>query len=419
MSTNSRHRPDSLRAAVIAPPEAAPPRARLRSAGRIVGVDIARCLALLGMMATHILPGTDPADGSVTWVHEIAGGRSSALFAVLAGVSLALVTGRGTPMRGKALASARVSIAVRATLIALIGLGLGELDSGVAVILTYYGVLFLLAFPFLGWGPRRLAALALVWAVAAPIASHLLRGEVRESTYGLPAFERLAEDPARLLLELTFTGYYPAVPWLAYVLAGLALGRLTLSSPRVAGAIAAIGGGLAVAALSLSALLVAAGRGTLEAAARAAGSSGLDELLAGGTYGVTPTNTAWWLVTDARHSATPLDLLHTTGTAMLVLGLALLAGQAAPRLLARVFAAGTMTLTLYTAHVLALALLTEKGIGPERGTQLYAVHAVAALVLAALWAAAFGSGPLERLTTSGSRAAARVLVRPAPARGSG
>ena len=32
-----------------------------------------------------------------------------------------------------------------------------------------------------------------------------------------------------MLAELTFTGYYPAVPWLAYLLVGLALGRLDLA----------------------------------------------------------------------------------------------------------------------------------------------------------------------------------------------
>ena len=64
-------------------------------AGRVVGLDAARALALLGMMATHILVGVD-ADG-VTLPQQIAGGRASALFAVLAEVSLALMTGGTTP----------------------------------------------------------------------------------------------------------------------------------------------------------------------------------------------------------------------------------------------------------------------------------------------------------------------------------
>jgi hypothetical protein len=50
------------------------------------------------MIATHALPARD-AGGGLAQAHEIAGGRASALFAVLAGVSLALVSGGSRPVR--------------------------------------------------------------------------------------------------------------------------------------------------------------------------------------------------------------------------------------------------------------------------------------------------------------------------------
>jgi peptidoglycan/LPS O-acetylase OafA/YrhL len=56
---------------------------------RLVGLDVARCLALLGMVATHVLD-ERTADGGLTF-EQLAGGRASALFAVLAGVTLAAV----------------------------------------------------------------------------------------------------------------------------------------------------------------------------------------------------------------------------------------------------------------------------------------------------------------------------------------
>jgi uncharacterized membrane protein len=65
-------------------------------AGRIVGLDVARCLALLGMVATHVLLDRG-ADGDLTSTQWLAGGRASALFAVLAGASLALMTGGRRP----------------------------------------------------------------------------------------------------------------------------------------------------------------------------------------------------------------------------------------------------------------------------------------------------------------------------------
>lgn len=113
-----------------------------------------------------------------------------------------------------------MGIALRAAGIAAIGLVLGGLDSGVAVILAYYGVLFLLALPFLGLGWRALGVLAAVWAVAAPVLSQLVRPHLPAPTYAVASIDQLVTEPHILFADLTFTGYYPAVSWVAYVLAG-------------------------------------------------------------------------------------------------------------------------------------------------------------------------------------------------------
>ena len=81
---------------------------------RVVGVDMARCLALLGMMATHILPGYEGLE--IPWPQQLAGGRASALFAVLAGVSLSLTTGREHPVHGRERIARSCGLAVRALL---------------------------------------------------------------------------------------------------------------------------------------------------------------------------------------------------------------------------------------------------------------------------------------------------------------
>ena len=62
-------------------------RTRVR---RLVGLDVARCLALLGMVAAHVLDERSP-DGTLTRTSWLVDGRASALFAVLAGVSLVLM----------------------------------------------------------------------------------------------------------------------------------------------------------------------------------------------------------------------------------------------------------------------------------------------------------------------------------------
>ena len=46
------------------------------SQGRLVGLDVARCLALLGMVATHVLDERTPG-GDLTTAQWLAGGRAS------------------------------------------------------------------------------------------------------------------------------------------------------------------------------------------------------------------------------------------------------------------------------------------------------------------------------------------------------
>jgi len=82
-------------------------------AGRLVGVDVARGIALLTMAATHMLP-VETEAGRLTLTGWLFAGRASALFAVLAGVSLAIVTGGATPKSGLHMRRARVIIAIRA-----------------------------------------------------------------------------------------------------------------------------------------------------------------------------------------------------------------------------------------------------------------------------------------------------------------
>ena len=106
------------------------------------------------MMATHLLPTFEAnADLTPTWIGLTFSGRAAALFAVLAGVGLALSTGKQGPLAGlRDLRAARRGIALRALVIAAVGLILGGLEVNLAIILVHYAVLFLCVLPFLGLG---------------------------------------------------------------------------------------------------------------------------------------------------------------------------------------------------------------------------------------------------------------------------
>ena len=374
-----------------------PPTGRPRT--RLVGVDAARAVALAGMASVHILP-VQAADGSDTVAGAIAAGRASALFAVLAGVGVALATGgTGPPVRGRAHAAAAAGLLVRGLLVALIGLALVELDPPVAVILAYYGLLFAVATPLLRLRTPVLAASAAVWCVAGPVASHVLRAGRAALPDDQPGFAALAA-PGDLLRELTLTGYYPVLPWLTYLLAGMAVGRADLRSVRVAWGL--LGGGvvLAVAAAAGSALLLGPG----------GGAAVLGPDLTERWFGTVPTDSWWWLAVEAPHTGTPFDLAHTTGTALAVLGAALLLARAAPALLWPLAAVGAMPLTLYTLHVTALAVDEPEPGGTALGT-LLAVHLIAALVIGVTVRAAGWRGPLEAAVGAVSGAARRAVAQ--------
>jgi uncharacterized membrane protein YeiB len=112
-----------------------------------------------------------------------------------------------------------------------------------------------------------------------------------------------------------------------------------------------------------------------------------------------PTTSAWWLATDAPHTSTPLDLLGTAGVAVAVLGLALLLARRAALLLAPLAAAGSMPLTLYSAHVVALDRFAVDD--PVRG---WLVHVALGLAAALVWRRRVGRGPLEALVAAVARA---------------
>ena len=93
----------------------------------------------------------------------------------------------------------------------------------------------------------------------------------------------------------------------------------------------------------------------------------------------------------------------------MVLGLTLLLAQVVNRVpllrgpLTVLAAPGSMTLTLYTVHVVALVAK----IGPDSRPQLLLAHVVAAAVLATIWRSRFGRGPLEELVSRAAASSAR------------
>ena len=381
------------------------------AAPRVTGVDVARGVALLGMMAVHVFDTFDEG-GNPSATTVIAGGRSAATFALVAGVSLAFLSGGRRVVQGRARSATAAALAVRALVIGAIGLLLGFTETGVAVILVFYAVLFLLAIPLIGLPPRTLALLTAAVIAVGPLILVVAARMDPPDLDGNPTFVTMVTDPAGTLGALLIAGVYPVVVYLAYVCAGLAIGRLDLGSRHVAARL--LGGGIALAVASRiasSVLLYPVG--------------GLDRLVAQGEVEAEDASaamtllwepeqgTSWWyLALSSPHSNTQLDLTHTLGAAMAVLGGSLLLTRvpAIRRLLGPVEAAGTMTLTLYIAHILVL----ETGAFEDYVAVQYLFVVAASLGFALLWRRRRSQGPLERVVAvAAGRARRAALAEPA------
>lgn len=355
---------------------------RLNHPPRITGVDLARGLAVLGMFAAHLLSITDEFELSEpgTWI-AVVEGRSSILFATLAGVSIGLMTGGRSPLAEREMTTARYRIAVRAVLLWVIGALLIATTVPVFVILPAYALLFLLALPLTGLGARALLTLAAVLAVTMPFVQVVLDA--------LPVWSTVLGVDASLMLGW----HYPFTTWIAFVVAGLGVARAGVTRLRVQVLLVAVGAALAAVGYGLDAAT---------GATRAAESSSYLGAL--------------W--TARPHSTGLLEVIGSGGFALLVLGLCLLA--------CRTFlvwavlplrAVGGMPLTAYTLQLVVWAVVAAATL--DRVTDLTGFRALepfwpmalGTIVFCTAWALLIGRGPLESVLDRTSR-----FVVPTPGR---
>ncbi|MCM0638516.1 heparan-alpha-glucosaminide N-acetyltransferase domain-containing protein [Cellulomonas wangsupingiae] len=341
---------------------------------RIVGVDTARGLAVLGMVTAHVGPGdpwrTFPPGG---W-SQLADGRPSALFVLLAGVGLALLSGGDRPVDGTRLVQARLRILVRAVLLVVLGTLLVLLGTPVVVILVVYAGLFAAGVAVLRWPRWALVVAAVVVALLGPV----LRRE-------LVAHVDVVDERPLDLLAVLVGQYYPAVVWFAYVLVGLAVGRSDLRSGRTHAVLAAWGAGLVVV-----------GHGGAWAARLLLGR--VDEL-----------------TTAEPHSSTFFEVAGNTGTCLLVLAVCLAVGVRWPRALAPVSATGALALTAYTGQLLVIAALGDTVVW-QPTTAGWVAFLLVTVATCWLWHATLGRGPLEGLLHVVSVRAADVAPDTLPPR---
>lgn len=357
---------------------------------RIVGLDVARALAVIGMVGAH-LGGLD--NEPLVWWRpsswdSLARGYPSILFALLAGISLALLSGRDRPpVDPDAIRRLRLRLVGRGAAIFAIGAALELLGTPVAVVLGLYGVVFVVAPLFVLWTTPRLLAAAAVLALVGPLAVAVVR------------LVSLGSDGPSAGLVL---GYFPITVWLVPVLVGLAVGRAGVTRTAVLRTLAGAGVVL-VAGGRLLATLTPATPGTDSMAAERA-TSYLERLHARGSVGGLVHD---WLASTA-HSGGLAEILDGTGAALVAVAICVLLGRRAGVALVPLAALGSLPLTGYAAHLLVVSAVMGGPGGSIGGNPWLWAGTTVGLVVGCLgWALLAGQGPLERWV---ARVAARFAA---------
>lgn len=330
--------------------------------GRLAGVDVARAVALLGMVTVHFGPSREVGDGVAAFVYHSFYGKASVLFALVAGIGVGLMAAR-SPVR-----TVRARLVYRATWLVPLGLALQELDHPVAVILQYYGVYFLGAIPFVG---RRRSTL-LVGSIVSLLAGSgiVLWALVRRPDWMVRLDGHTPPDP---LGDLVLGGYYPALTWVPVVVVGMWLATMDLQARRVR--IALVVGGAAALAATRWIGVAAAGA--------------LDADVSRGAWG--------WGLAVTGHSEMPLAVIGAVGFAAAVVGVGLVLADAAPRTTYPLAALGRLALTVYVGHLLVYAWVPDlfPAETVAQGITHVAWFGVVTAAGAGLWLWWLPRGPLE------------------------
>lgn len=396
---------------------------------RLAGLDVARSVAIFGMLVAHFAYSVRGEDGALGRVARFTDGRAMPLFVVLGGVGITLLTARAKhPDR---------ALLGRAAVLLVAGLLL-EARTNVLVILHFYALFFVAGVVLRrlpGWALLTLAAVSTAIGSAVALAEpewSTVRETLADQSTTFGIVPVVVSHPFVLLTDLVATGGYPLFPTLAFVTVGMWLGRQRLSSvPWQAGLVAAgvalftVGYGSDWLVDQSRADLVRideeAGRVRIDADARAriAEEFGIRErdLVANAESaladGVRPAEIDAELTNASLdpgdplnvfdgtgHSHQPSWVVGATGFALAVIGLALGAARLVPSLFTPLAAAGRLALTFYVTHLIALIRVQDTWPGDRSPGDTFTLLGVAFAgfaVLATAWLRFVPYGPLEAL----------------------
>lgn len=348
------------------------PRLPGDATSRILGLDVARALAVVGMVVVNfrLMLTEGGSEGGPFMVFSHLDGRAAAVFVMLAGMGAAILT-RDARVDATHAAAARKRLLLRGLVLLCIGIPLVYVWE--AEILHVYAVLMASAALLVTARTRTIllaaAGAALAWSALNLFLDYRVPGDFE--TFTTRNIDAVYVD--NTVRDLLFEGHYPVAPWAALFLLGMALGRGRLDRAR-ARVMVVVGVAMIVAGEAVAAGVAHVANG--------------ESLLRATNRGPVPPSVVF--------------VVAGVGAALAVIGACILwtdSGRGAP-LVGVLAPAGQCALTLYVAHlVIGIGIPALFSAHTGWGTTpafLYAVaFSAAGIAFCVLWRRHFPRGPLE------------------------
>lgn len=197
---------------------------------RIIGIDVARALAIIGMILVNfkVVFG----DSGQTWIKEFANifdGKAAATFVVLAGIGIALMTNSAIKNNDQVkLKIARIRILKRAVFLFFVGLS--YISIWPADILHFYGIYMLITVVLLTYKQKTILISGICIVLVYPLLMTILNYETGwnfttleyQNFWTFKGFMR----------NLFVNGFHPIMPWTAFMLFGYWFGKQDLHNNK-------------------------------------------------------------------------------------------------------------------------------------------------------------------------------------------
>lgn len=349
---------------------------------RILGVDLARALAIVGMVIVNfkMVIGSE-GGGWMSAIPEFLSGKAAALFVTLAGVGIALMTRNGYELQDHSIVrSTKKKFLKRSALLFIVGLS--YISVWPADILHFYGVYILITLCFIRSGQRRIFMWSFLILWLYPLLMWMVNYDTGWDFTTLDYIDIWTVDG--FFRNLLYNGFHPVFPWVSFMLIGLWYGRHNLTDASIVRGLMWKGIICFIIVVCLSHLL----------------------LSIIGSYIPSESKELSLIVGLSPMPPLPLYMMAGCSLSVVVISFCILIAERfrGSVLLSYMVRTGQLALTIYVAHVIIgmglMFMYDENAVGSYsiQFTMLYALgFSFLCVAFSNIWLSYFNLGPIEWL----------------------